>query len=97
MVLNCEHLFAETAKYVSTKQSVCLISEELMFYRDKVVLVEAKLLDDGAKIGVVHPKRSELNKEVRYGIGALQLSEGAKALAMACEVAYRILLTCSRM
>jgi hypothetical protein len=97
MVLNCEHLLAETVKYVSTKQSVCLISEDLMFYRDKVVLGKAKLLDDEGKIGVVHPKRGELNKEVRYGIGALQLSEGAKALAMACKIAYRILLTCSRM
>jgi len=74
-----------------------LIGEDLKLYRDKVVSGEENLLDDEAKIGVVHPKRGELNKEVRYGIGALQLSEGAKALAMACEVAYRILLTCSRM
>jgi hypothetical protein len=37
-------------KYVSTKQSVCLISEDLMFYRDKVVLGKAKLLDDEAKL-----------------------------------------------
>jgi hypothetical protein len=50
MVLNCEHLLAETVKYVSTKQSVCLISEDLMFYRDKVVLGKAKLLDDEAKL-----------------------------------------------
>lgn len=38
------------------------MGEDAMFYRDKVVLGEANLLDDGVKIGFIHPKRSELER-----------------------------------
>jgi len=68
-----------------------------MFYQDEVVLGEAKLLAYGVKNGVCHPKTDELERGCVMEQGLCDCQRGAKALAVACEVAYRILLTCSRM